>query len=81
MSRLIACLVLALTAGPGAACINDRELPGAEREFRSQYQDTDPRRPASPQPTAPGNTLLAGAGTALLIMAFGLVVTRRRPRD
>jgi hypothetical protein len=27
----------AVAAGPAAACINDSELPGREREFRSQY--------------------------------------------
>lgn len=40
MRRLLVCLALALFAAPAAACINDGELPGHEREFRSQYRDS-----------------------------------------
>jgi hypothetical protein len=82
MRRLLACLALVFAAGPAAACINDAELPGAEREFRSQYKDGSPKPAASPDPDKPLRTsLLAGAGTALVVVAFGLVVNGRRTRS
>ena len=82
MRRFLACLALALAAGPLAACVNDAELPSSEREFRSQYKDGSPKPPASPEPDKPVATaLLAGGGTALVVLAFGLVVNGRRTRN
>lgn len=71
MRRLIALLSLVASSAPAVACINDSELPGHEREFRSSYQNGRP--PASAPsagwqaqvPTAlyaAGATLVAGAG-------------------
>lgn len=82
MLRLLACLVLAWSACPAAACINDVELPGHEREFRSQYrgQSDSPPAPAAETPATPGHPLLFGGGGILLIGAFGLVVVGRRAR-
>jgi hypothetical protein len=78
MRRLLACLALAVLAGPAAACLNDNELPTHEREFRSHY-----RGPASPPSTdaePSGRPLLFGAGGVLLIGAFALGSTGRRAR-
>jgi hypothetical protein len=43
-------LALLLSAAPASACLNDREVERAEREFRSQYGT-----PASPEAPAPAS--------------------------
>jgi hypothetical protein len=76
-------LVLALAAGPVAACINDIELPTHEREFRSQYRDSaaPPPPSASPEPAGrPGTGVLIGAGVVLLATASAFTLTGRRAR-
>lgn len=78
MRRLFALLTLAVASCPALACINDSELPGHEREFRSSYQ-TD-RKPSEPAPSplqqyGPGT--VAGVGGVLLVGA-GLITTVRR---
>lgn len=80
MSRLLACLALAVVAGPAAACINDVELPAHEREFRSQYRGPDATPPASPPaPTGqPSTGLLVGTGAVLLAGAVALAFSGRR---
>jgi hypothetical protein len=81
MKRLLACLVLAALVGPAAACLNDRELPSHEREFRSQYNRQTPPMPPSSGSTYPGGfPLLIGGGSVLLIGAFGLALTGPRAR-
>ena len=81
MLRLLACLAVACCVGPASACINEVELPGHEREFRSQY-----RRQAAPallRPRRPSRQAIAccsGAASVLLLGAFGLVVVGRRAR-
>ena len=80
MLRLLACLVLAWSACPAVACIWDVELPGHEREFRSQYRGQPTPPPAVETPEAPSHPLLFGGGGILLIGAFGLVVVGRRAR-
>ena len=81
--RSFAALVLGcllLTAGPAArACINDREVNSAEREFKSSYMEDTPQgepapeyAPPPPDRTAPlavlglGSTLLLGAAVVCL---------------
>jgi hypothetical protein len=82
MYRLLACLVLAVFAGPAAACINDTELPGHEREFRSHYLGpavTPPPPSTSAEP--PDYQLMYGGGVALLVGAAVVALTgggRRR---
>ncbi len=80
MSRLLACLVLAIAAGPVAACVNDVELPNHEREFRSQYRGTGTPPPAgSPEPTGRISTnALLGSGVLLLAAATAVTVVARR---
>ena len=82
MLRIIACLVLAWSACPAGACTNDSELPGHEREFRSQYRrEASPPSPSSTEiPDPPGYRLLFGSGGVLLIGALGLVAVGRRSR-
>ncbi len=82
MKRLLSCLALAAFVSPAAACINDRELPSHEREFRSQYnRQTPPPTPASSDSTYPsGFPLLIGSGSLLLIGAVSVATTGRRAR-
>jgi hypothetical protein len=77
MRRLLsAAVAVALGSAPAVACINDSELPGHEREFRSSYQNG--RSPPSPsanwQSVAP--TVLYATGGALAVAA-GVVTVRR----
>ncbi len=83
MSRLVACLILAFTAGPVAACINDVELQGAEREFQSQYRDPAPAPPAaSPEPAGrPSAGVLYAGGVVLLLGALRLGFAKPRARS
>ncbi len=66
-------LAVALVAVPASACVNDKELPSHEREFRSQYT-----RQAYPTPkvkvSAIRAPLLLGGGAALLGGALVAVV-------
>ena len=82
MLRLLACLVLAWSACPATACIWDVELPGHEREFRSQYrrEAIPPSTPSTEIPEPPGYRLLFGSGGVLLVGALGLVAVGRRAR-
>jgi hypothetical protein len=78
MRRLFAAIaVLATASAPAVACINDSELPGHEREFRSSYQNGRP--PASTSSAgwqAHAPTVLYAAGAALAVSA-GFVTFRR----
>jgi hypothetical protein len=69
---------LALLTGSASACINDREVQNAEREFKSNYLETAPS-PVSPGESAPADsssTLAVAAGTILLAGAITLGITR-----
>jgi hypothetical protein len=78
MKRLLACLAVAAAAsGPAAACVNDRELPAHEREFRSQYRTPVAAQPAAASAEEPRQTALYSVGGVLLASALGLTVTRR----
>ncbi len=77
MRRFYAVLALTLAVSPAWACINDSELPGHEREFRSSYQVE--RKPAE---TSPSSFQQYGTGTAatvggVLLLAAGVISVRR----
>jgi hypothetical protein len=79
MRRLFASLAAVAVFGtPAVACINDSELPGHEREFRSSYQaDRKPGEQSPPtllQQYGPGTMAIAGG---VLLLGAGLVVARR----
>lgn len=92
MRLIVALIAVATLASPAFACINDRESPQHEREFRSKYRDPAPRPDPSadpaeyPAPAAPARALilaqrrdsiLLGAGGALLAGAVVVTVGRR----
>jgi hypothetical protein len=66
-----------LVAASASACINDSELPGHEREFRSQYNTptaVSPNRSESQSfAMMPVLSLAAGA----LVIGCGVVAVRR----
>jgi hypothetical protein len=77
MRRLFALLALVVATTPAFACINDSELPGHEREFRSSYQAD--RKPAELSPSliqqyGPGTAAAVGG---VLLLAAGVVTVRR----
>lgn len=77
MRRLFALFAVAVAVSPALACINDSELPGHEREFRSSYQ-TD-RKPAESGPSliqqyGPGTAASVGG---VLLLAAGIITVRR----
>jgi hypothetical protein len=79
---LAAVLVLAVGAMPARACINDREVVPAEREFKSQYQQPSPAPNSSTQP-APSQgqgmpLLFLGSCAVLLLGATVSVLDSRR---
>ncbi len=88
MRRLIfveLCLAALLAVSPAHACINDREVQSAEREFRSSYMDQTPSEPVSPgeipeqQPAS--SWLITSLGGALLASAFTLGLIRSYKRS
>ncbi len=77
MRRLFTLFAIAVAASPALACINDSELPGHEREFRSSYQaDRKPAEPAQPllQQYATGTVAAVGG---VLLLAAGVITVRR----
>ncbi len=77
MRRLFTPLALVIATSPALACINDSELPGHEREFRSSYQaDRKPAESAQPllQQYGPGTAAAVGG---VLLLAAGFVTVRR----
>jgi hypothetical protein len=82
--RLSALMLLAVAALPARACINDREVNRAEREFKSQYLQTAPETQPAPDPSGTQETALPiaflGGGGVLLLGATATVLNlRTRP--
>lgn len=76
MNRLAAvCLLLAcaFTTSPASACLNDKEIDTAEREFRSRYGEET----RASEPIELGFAPLGAVGLALVAGAF-YVAGRRR---
>lgn len=79
-SLLLALFCLALVVAPASACINDREVIQAEKEFKSRYIEQTPQPEYQPEPGTPSNLLVfGGAGSVMLLgaLAIGLVRTRK----
>jgi hypothetical protein len=68
--------VLALS-GPALACINDTELINHEREFRSQYRESQ-YQPPEPEQTASNRPyVVGGAGLLMALTGAGIFVRVR----
>jgi hypothetical protein len=80
MTRLLACgFALAMLAGQASACLNDKELPSHEREFRSNYNRKLTPTPATPPPPSDYSPIFGG-GVAMLVVSAGLVAIRGRSK-
>ena len=83
MKNVLVCCTLMNLAGASSAlgCLNDSELPDREREFRSQYLDSELHLMTVSEKdqtfTDPGQTKTV-IGVTLLIGAVGVTVFRRR---
>ena len=75
---LLAALVFAWAAPAATACINDRESPTHEKEFKSDYLKQVPDYPSGGKPLQ--LVLISGLGVATLAMGTvtGVVVAVRR---
>ncbi|SIO28244.1 hypothetical protein SAMN05444166_3467 [Singulisphaera sp. GP187] len=84
MRLALALIMLAGFVAPAAACLNDRELPQHEREFRSNYGEPTSPTPAPPKSLDlagfPAHPMLLGTGAALLTGAFFVTMGNRRAR-
>ena len=61
MARFLLCLLVsgllvAVSSLSARACINDREVNNAEREFKSQYQEMPSSEPLAPVPSPASTT-------------------------
>jgi hypothetical protein len=85
MRHFLGCIALLGFVSPAFACLNDRELLGHEREFRSQYQESTSQPPPPSTSTEPNgitkNQVLFGSGAALLLGALALTFFDRRARS
>jgi hypothetical protein len=88
MGRLIleltALMLLGAAALPTQACINDREVNRAEREFKSQYLQTAPVAKPAPDPSdiherALPIAFLSSGGVLLLGATATVLNMRKRP--
>ncbi|MFL5339457.1 MAG: hypothetical protein ACJ8F7_04750 [Gemmataceae bacterium] len=78
MRRFLASLMgVLLVAGAASACLNDSELPGHEREFRSSYKRQSPADTPSESNYLPAATAPALLGAGGLLLAGGLVYVLR----
>jgi hypothetical protein len=77
----LSALVLLSAVLPARACINDREVERAEREFKSQYLQTPPAEPPTSEPAPQSQGLpiaFLGGGTVLLLGATMTVLNLRK---
>ena len=79
MRHLLSFAALLALSGPALACINYTESVNHEREFRSQYQESQ-YAPPEPEPIASARPYLVG-GTGLAMAGLGalLLARLRRP--
>ena len=71
MRNVLTFAIALVLAGPLLACINDTELKSHDREFRSQYQDTQ-YQPPTARPASSAAPYVAG-GAGILMAAAGIV--------
>jgi hypothetical protein len=77
----LASLLLFSAVPPARACVNDREVDRAEREFKSQYNGKplrgEPAPEYAPPPAREGGPLAWLGGGSLLLAGACLVCFRR----
>jgi hypothetical protein len=77
---LTSALAAIVLAGVASACINDSELPGHEREFRSTYNRQAAPEPPKETPYIPAKSVpIALFGGGGLLMVGAVVFAVRKP--
>ncbi|HJZ91202.1 MAG TPA: hypothetical protein VKE40_10035 [Gemmataceae bacterium] len=76
MRFLLTVAAIAALSTPALACINDTELNTHEREFKSQYQESQYEPPQPEEMTSARPYLLAGTGLLLTAIGTGLFLRR-----
>ncbi|HEX3150772.1 MAG TPA: hypothetical protein VHR66_22025 [Gemmataceae bacterium] len=79
MRHLIASAVALALVSPAFACINDTELKSHEREFKSQYQETQYEPPTAESTTSVRPYVIGGTGVLFAVAGIGAFL-RLRPR-
>ncbi len=80
---LVAVLALVVHVSTASACLNDREINKAEREFKSTYDKAPPAPEYQPPPPDTGKEKLItlGGGIGAGLLAGAVVIGLRRPRQ
>ncbi len=71
----LALAAVAALAAPAAACLNDSELVGHEREFRSDYRgpaEPPAASPPAPEPVGPIVWAWGSGGVGVVLLSVGL---------
>jgi hypothetical protein len=79
MRHLIALVAALAVAGPALACVNYSETSNHEREFRSQYQESQYQPPAAEPVTSNRPYVLGGVGVAMAAAGAFMLARLRRP--
>ncbi len=79
MRTLLAVILAVGFVSTASACINDRELPSHEREFRSQYQEEEFVPTASFEESTPTSSFVLGGlgATGVILAVAGSVLLLR----
>jgi hypothetical protein len=80
MRHLLALVTALAVAGPALACINYGESVNHEREFRSQYQESQ-YAPPEPVTVSSARPYLIGGTGALLALGGAFVLYRGRTQS
>jgi|HubBroStandDraft_5_1064220.scaffolds.fasta_scaffold1311772_1 hypothetical protein len=78
MRRFLTSLVVGLVAASVAsACLNDSELPGHEREFRSAYNRSSEPEKSQDSWFSNATPIALLSGGSVFLIAAGVIATRR----
>ena len=77
MRHLIAIAAILALSSPVLACINDTELISHEREFRSQYQESQYAPPTAETVGSSRPYVVGGAGILMAVVGAGLMLRLR----
>lgn len=78
---LTAALALLVQVSAVSACLNDREINKAEREFKSTYEQPAPQYVPPPPITTRENCSPSAAALGVGLLAGAVVIGLRRPRQ
>jgi hypothetical protein len=81
MRTFLSLALAAALCSPAFACLNDTELRNHDREFKSQYRESQYQPPQPQQTTSSKPYVLGGAGTLMAVAGVALLLRlRSQPR-